>query len=252
MNRPDLLVVIAPDVAFRTVVCRWASSSSHRPLACATLLEGRAAISASDPALVVVAVDECAERLSQDVASLRSCSPDAPIVCLANLDDFATIVGHGATDVFSRASTMEEILARCAARTRRSEARVCPDGPPDPLERTCGVVRLGGKAIRLRAAPRKILDYLFRNAGRPVPVAEIQREVLRTAGRSHTVHNHVYEIRKAMTSAGLRDVIRTHRGYGCFSVSISWLERNAYESGTDVATIARRRGEDGPKDLKTI
>lgn len=206
----------------------------------------------SDPALIVVAVDECAERLSHSVASLHSCSPETPILCRANLADFATIVGHGATDVFSRTSTIEEILARCAARTRRSDARGCPDDPPDHVERTCGVVRLDGKAIRLRAAPRKILDYLFRNAGRPIPVAEIQMEVLRTAGRSHAVHNHVYEIRKALRSVGLRDVIRTHRGYGCFSVSISWRERNAYESATDVATIARQPGENGPKDLKTI
>jgi DNA-binding response OmpR family regulator len=180
------------------------------------------------PALVVVFDESDLPSRLASLARLRAAHARVPIVCTANVTEVGAVLGRGATDFFLRPYRIEELLPRLAARTEqfaRAEEPSCEEPAPDTVGRRSGQVQLEGKAIALHASARRILIYLCDNAGRAISVEELQSEVLHTKGRSHTVHNHIYEIRKAFRIAGVPNLIRTHKGAGCFSVSTQVARR---------------------------
>lgn len=152
------------------------------------------------------------ESLATAVRDLRGVHPTVPMIVMVEPCQFELALQSGATDVLSESAIALEGEHRIRARATVAHERTWHGN---------GVPASGSShrpVVVLRATPGRILAYLFANAGRPVTAAEIQRVVLQTRGLSHAVHNHIYEIRKALRRAGITGIIRTYKGLGAFSV----------------------------------
>jgi DNA-binding response OmpR family regulator len=225
------VVILGPAESEWAALRHWALSRAYSPIACETCFDVSVALVPYDPALVVVFQTSEPSSNLHAVAKLRAAHPRVAIVCVADPSEAGDVLIHGATDFFLRPYRIEELLTRLTARAE--QLTFSEEDTPDTVGRRSGRVRLGGKAITLHPAARRILAYLSDHAGRAVSVTELQSEVLHTKGISHSVHNHVCEIRKALKAAGLPDFIRTHRGAGCFSISTSDAGRFLAVSSND-------------------
>ncbi len=215
-----LIIVMATAAPERAVFSHWALSQGFRTLKCDGSTQLRNVLLVCEPALVILSEDP--DHTVDCVLAIRAIHPHVPIVCLTQSSNTRRILAAGATDFFLRPYQIDELLDRFDARVGTLDPE---ESGPDTVGRTSGCVRLQGKPIPLRTAARRILCYLCDHAGRAVPVAELQDRVLQMKGRSHTVHNHVYEIRKALKAAGLPNFIQTHKGAGCFSVPTHLVQR---------------------------
>ena len=77
------------------------------------------------------------------------------------------------------------------------------------------VARVGGE-IRLRPVEFRLLAWMMQNAGRPIPRSELLGAVWGSAPpiKERTIYVCIGRLRKALTSRGGRDPIRTLRGEG--------------------------------------
>ncbi len=119
-----------------------------------------------------------------DVAKeLRHRSFQAPVLMLTALDTVSDKVmglDAGADDYLPKPFDYQELLARIKALLRRAKLRAdevtlhAGDLTLDPLTRQAA---RGGRAITLTAKEYALLDYLMRNAGRPVSRDQISEQV---------------------------------------------------------------------------
>lgn len=139
---------------------------------------------------------------SSVVRRLREASSQVPIVTV--VDDTSTLAETliaGATDAVLRPVCHEELLARLFGRI--------------PPTRVLDAPRLHGL---LRRAELAVLEYIVVNAPRVVSVQEILTNVLRSSGDGGSVRNHVWEIRRKLSAAGIPAPLRTVRGVGYCAV----------------------------------
>jgi DNA-binding response OmpR family regulator len=119
-----------------------------------------------------------------DVAKeLRHRSFRAPVLMLTALDTVSDKVmglDAGADDYLPKPFDYQELLARIKALLRRAKLRAdevtlhAGDLTLDPLTRQAA---RGGRSITLTAKEYALLDYLMRNAGRPVSRDQISEQV---------------------------------------------------------------------------
>jgi DNA-binding response OmpR family regulator len=124
----------------------------------------------------------------------------------------------GADDYVTLSCDAGELAARIRALARRT-------GGSPPLGREVaglaldlrhGVLRAGDVEVSLTRREADLLDYLARNAGRPVPRAELATQIWHTRGNSGTnvVDVYVSYLRRKLGAVGRQSLIRSVRGVG--------------------------------------
>lgn len=149
---------------------------------------------------------------------LRTAGNHIPVLLLTARDAIQHRVAglnSGADDYLVKPFDLDELLARCAALTRRAQ------GHSDPVirigdlefEPASGKLEQGGKAVILSARERAIFDVLVHNLDRPVSKGKIEERVYDWSSEdieSNTVEVHIAGLRRKLG----RDLIKTIRGVG--------------------------------------
>ncbi len=159
-----------------------------------------------------------------DVAkALRSRAFRAPVLMLTALDavsDRVSGLDAGADDYLAKPFDYHELLARIHALLRRSALRAddvtmrVGDLTVDPMARE---VTRGGRSLSLTAKEYALLDYLVRNAGRPVTRDQIWEQVWKQPvdPSSNIVDVYVSYLRQKVDDPSFGPpLVRTVRGTG--------------------------------------
>jgi DNA-binding response OmpR family regulator len=124
----------------------------------------------------------------------------------------------GADDYVALSCDPSELAARVRALARRtgSSAPLGRDVAGLALDLRHGVLRAGDVEVALTRREADLLDYLARNAGRPVPRAELATQIWHTRGDSGTnvVDVYVSYLRRKLGTVGRQSLIRSVRGVG--------------------------------------
>ncbi len=121
----------------------------------------------------------------------------------------------GADDYLIKPFDLDELLARCAALTRRAQGHAEPVIKVGNVEfePATGKIELNGKPIALSARERSIFDVLIHNLDRPVSKTKIEERIYDWSSEdveSNTIEVHIAGLRRKLG----RDLIRTIRGVG--------------------------------------
>jgi two-component system OmpR family response regulator len=160
------------------------------------------------------------------VRRLRSEGADVPILFLttmSGLGDRVEGLEAGGDDYLVKPFALSELLARLHAVTRRkTNSRTA-----DPVRLQVGdlvmdlvrrTVRRAGSLVELQAQEFRLLEFLMRNAGRPVTRAMLLENVwdLHFDPRTNVVETHMSRLRGKIrrTSDGNDDLIQTVRSTG--------------------------------------
>lgn len=124
----------------------------------------------------------------------------------------------GADDYVTLSCDPGELAARIRALARRMGASppLGRDVAGLALDLRHGVLRAGDVEVSLTRREADLLDYLARNAGRPVPRAELATQIWHTRGNSGTnvVDVYVSYLRRKLGAVGRQSLIRSVRGIG--------------------------------------
>jgi two-component system response regulator PrrA len=124
----------------------------------------------------------------------------------------------GADDYVPLSCDPSELAARVRALARRtgSSPPLGRDVAGLALDLRHGVLRADGVEVTLTRREADLLDYLARNAGRPVPRAELATQIWHTRGDSGTnvVDVYVSYLRRKLGTVGRQSLIRSVRGVG--------------------------------------
>lgn len=158
------------------------------------------------------------------VRELRRKGVNTPALMLTGHTDVADRVvalEAGADDYLGKPFAHEELIARIRALLRRSAAhghvpRLCVgDVVLDPLQR---VVFRGERELVLTQREFSLLEFFMRNAGRPLPRAEIAQNVWRHTPVDQEMTNivdvYVAYLRKKLDTKADPPMIHTVRGVG--------------------------------------
>jgi len=181
-----------------------------------------AEIQASPPAVVVFAPtgsDDAASLTS--VPEMRRRGFAGAVLVVGPTAEPASAVAAlecGADDYVALSCDPSELAARVRALARRqgSSALLGRDVAGLALDLRHGVLRADGVEVALTRREADLLDYLARNAGRPVPRAELATQIWHTRGDSATnvVDVYVSYLRRKLGAVGRQSLIRSVRGVG--------------------------------------
>ncbi|MFC0672484.1 response regulator transcription factor [Brachybacterium hainanense] len=159
--------------------------------------------------------------------SLRETS-DVPVILLTALgevDDRVAGLSAGADDYLTKPFSPRELALRVSAVLRRTAAAGAAGSAADMLR--CGALRVDpgagaaswdGAPLQLPETELRLLARLAQEAGRPVPLRSLLRDVWGTAsteGGRDMVKSMVYRLRQQMRSQGApEDLIEAVRGQG--------------------------------------
>ncbi|GLC28209.1 response regulator transcription factor [Roseisolibacter agri] len=158
----------------------------------------------------------------QIVAELRAAGVRTPVLILTARDDTASLVQSldlGADDYVTKPFTLEEVLARLRALTRRG----APTGRVEALryadvevDRLRHVARRGGQVLPLTAREFQILELLVSRPEQVVRRTEFLEKVwdLQVDPDSNVVDVHVGNLRRKLAEAGGPPLVQTVRGVG--------------------------------------
>lgn len=150
--------------------------------------------------------------------SLRRQKNQIPVLLLTARDAVQHRVNGlnaGADDYLIKPFDLNELLARCAALTRRAQGHAEPMITVGTLafEPATGKLEQDGQPVILSARERAIFDILIHNLDRPVSKTRIEEGVYDWASEeveSNTIEVHIAGLRRKLG----RDLIRTIRGVG--------------------------------------
>ncbi|HLW80063.1 MAG TPA: response regulator transcription factor [Terriglobia bacterium] len=153
---------------------------------------------------------------------LRARDPVQPIMILSarhGVEDRVKALDSGADDYLSKPFELSELWARTRALLRRSGRQATEaslqveDLVVDRLDRT---VRRADKRIELTVREFALLEYLMRNAGRPVTRAMIMEHVWKLPPETTTnvVDVYINYLRKKIDGDSETHLIHTTRGVG--------------------------------------
>lgn len=150
--------------------------------------------------------------------SLRQQKNQIPVLLLTARDAVQHRVSGlnaGADDYLIKPFDLNELLARCAALTRRAQGHAEPMITVGTLvfEPATGKLEQDGQPVILSARERAIFDILIHNLDRPVSKTRIEEGVYDWASEeveSNTIEVHIAGLRRKLG----RDLIRTMRGVG--------------------------------------
>ncbi|MDZ7705644.1 MAG: response regulator transcription factor [Trueperaceae bacterium] len=155
---------------------------------------------------------EIAERLRRDT--------EASILILSARGDVSHRVAGlyaGASDYLTKPFSVHELLARIHVRLRerQQEEDVIRVGGLvlDTHRKACLV---GGEMLELTAQEFRVLSLLLQNRGRIFSKDDLEQRLYggKEPPGSNTIEVFVYQLRKKLAAAGVRDLIRTVRGMG--------------------------------------
>jgi DNA-binding response OmpR family regulator len=182
------------------------------------------AASAADAAAKLSAVDAHYDAILLDVglpdgdgcelcAKLRQDGMKMPVIMLTGADGEQDVVrglNAGANDYIAKPFRMHELLARLRAQLRvfdNSEDAVFTIGPYmfRPSARLL-LEPARNRKVRLTDKETKILKFLYRAGGRPVPRQILLNEVwgYNSAVDTHTLETHIYRLRQKIEPEPLR------------------------------------------------
>jgi two-component system OmpR family response regulator len=159
------------------------------------------------------------------VKRLRRGGSETPVLFLttmSGIDDRVEGLEGGADDYLVKPFAFAELLARLHAMTRRNDPRsgrgvvtiLAVGGLEMDLIRRS--VRRDGRPVELQPQEFKLLEYLMRNAGRPVTRAMLLENVwnLHFDPRTNIVETHMSRLRAKVDRGFGDELIRTVRGAG--------------------------------------
>ena len=170
----------------------------------------------------LVIVDNLLPKLSglEVCRQLRGEGHTVPILMLTALDSVdSTVAGldSGADDYLTKPFALEELLARVRALLRRRMDRSSVLTVDDlTLDIVTREARRSNKLIQLSAREFSLLEYLMRNAGRPLSRAAITENVwgLDFDPETNVVDVYINYLRTKIDANRQKKLIRTVRGIG--------------------------------------
>ena len=155
------------------------------------------------------------------LTKLRGEGVEAPVLMLtANtaIDDRVRGLELGADDYLCKPFSLDELVARVGALLRRKLGASTPliERGDLRIDRMAKTVKLGDHALSLTAREFKLLDFLASRAGEVVSRAEIEQRIYDelVEPSSNVVDSAICLLRRKLSEAGARAVIRTKRGHG--------------------------------------
>jgi DNA-binding response OmpR family regulator len=215
-----LVVEDGPDVL--NVLERTLSDNGYVVLTATDGEEGLATALDQHPDLVILDIG-LPRRDGYEVArELRSRAFTAPVLMLTARDtipDKVEGLDAGADDYLAKPFSYDELLARVRALLRRSALRAdqamlkIGDLIIDPFSRD---VRRGSREINLTQKEYALLEYLARQAGRPVTREQISQQVWKQDfdPTTNIVDVYINYLRKKVDVDGEPSVVQTVRGVG--------------------------------------
>jgi DNA-binding response OmpR family regulator len=215
-----LVVEDGPDVL--NVLERTLSDNGYIVLTATDGEEGLATALDQHPDLVILDIG-LPRRDGYEVArELRSRAFTAPVLMLTARDtipDKVEGLDAGADDYLAKPFSYDELLARVRALLRRSALRAdqamlkIGDLVIDPFSRD---VRRGSREINLTQKEYALLEYLARQAGRPVTREQISQQVWKQDfdPTTNIVDVYINYLRKKVDVDGEPSVVQTVRGVG--------------------------------------
>jgi two-component system, OmpR family, response regulator len=147
-------------------------------------------------------------------------TPAVILSALGQIDHRVEGLKAGGDDYLVKPFAFSELLARIEAIVRRADprAREQTELKVDDLRLDLVARRAfrGGREIELHAREFAILEYLMRNAGRPVTRSMLLNHVwdYQFEPQANVVDVHISRLRKKIDAAGQRPLIETLRGEG--------------------------------------
>jgi DNA-binding response OmpR family regulator len=215
-----LVVEDGPDVL--NVLERTLSENGYIVLTATDGEEGLATALDQHPDLVILDIG-LPRRDGYEVArELRARAFTAPVLMLTARDtipDKVEGLDAGADDYLAKPFSYDELLARVRALLRRSALRAdqtmlrIGDLVIDPFSRD---VRRGSREINLTQKEYALLEYLARQAGRPVTREQISQQVWKQEfdPTTNIVDVYINYLRKKVDVEGEPSVVQTVRGVG--------------------------------------
>ena len=165
------------------------------------------------------------------IKKIRSWSEMPIIIVSARSDDRDKVeaLDAGADDYITKPFSVEELLARVRAVTRRLKAlRKAAKAPVEPAEReryvdgeleidfAAKLVRVKGEEIHLTNMEYKLLAVLARNSGKVLTYKYLLRQVWGSALESDMASLRVFmvSLRKKLAKSSGRQYLQTHVGIG--------------------------------------
>ncbi len=153
--------------------------------------------------------------------SLRPKNPELPVLVLtarSRVEDRVLCLDTGADDCLIKPFSVAELLARVRVLLRRSSspAQEMLAVGDLTLDRREWKVERKGRLIDLTPREFAVLEFLMRNAGRPVSRARVMEEVWNTPfdPSTNVVDVYVKYVRDKVDGEGEKKLIRTIRGVG--------------------------------------
>jgi DNA-binding response OmpR family regulator len=153
---------------------------------------------------------------------IRASNTDVPVLMVTAMDSTQSRVrglDAGADDYLVKPFHLTELLARVRALLRRAPRAIAPVFTVRDVTLDTGLRRAyrGGRTIPLTAKEFTVLEYLMRNAGTVVSVAELIDHAWDTNSDrySNVVQTYIRYLRKKLTvGVGDTEFIETRRGIG--------------------------------------
>ncbi len=146
-------------------------------------------------------------------------TPVLMLTAMDGLDDRVRGLDSGADDYLVKPFAFPELLARLRALSRRSPAAVLSNilqVADLSLDVTTRVAKRGERSIELSAREYALLEYMMRNAGRPIGRTQILQAVwsFDYDGASNVVDVYMGYLRRKIDLEGEPALIHTVRGVG--------------------------------------
>ena len=152
---------------------------------------------------------------------IRSRKPDLPVLIVTGkniVEDRVRGLDAGADDYIAKPFAFAELAARIRAVLRRGNrsARAVLQVDDLELDRVTHLVHRHGQSIHLSPKEFALLEFLMRQAGRPVPRSAIVEQVwkLNFDTMTNVVDVYINYLRRKVDSGYERPLIRTIRGIG--------------------------------------
>jgi DNA-binding response OmpR family regulator len=215
-----LVIEDAPEVL--RVVSRTLEDAGYRVLTASDGDSGLTAVLDAQPDLVILDIGLPGRDGFQVLRDLRSRGITTPVLMLTGrgaIPDRVEGLDAGADDYLPKPFDYDELVARIRALLRRAQLRSqeqlirVGDLTIDPLNRK--VVR-GGREVGLTQREYALLEYLARNAGRPLSREQISLQVWKQPFDPSTniVDVYINYLRRKIDADGSPSLVRTVRGVG--------------------------------------
>ena len=230
MNKPAILIV-EDDKSIRNLITVTLEAEGYPFYAAENAREAILASTSKQPDIVLLDLGLPDMDGVEVIKKIRSWSEMPIIIVSARSDDRDKVeaLDAGADDYITKPFSVEELLARVRAVTRRLKAlRKAAKAPVEPAERELYVdgeleidfaaklVRVKGEEIHLTNMEYKLLAVLARNSGKVLTYKYLLRQVWGSALESDMASLRVFmvSLRKKLAKSSGRQYLQTHVGIG--------------------------------------